>query len=104
MMSDETTTIHIDFNDGIALRYVISAASLADARDRAHEMVPTLKAGARKMPDFEKVDRKKVDGFVADCALLCIASEKRGKGIFKGTAISDFHLLDGVDLPPYGTA
>ncbi len=62
------------------------------------------KNGVRRVPDYHKTARKAVDHFVLDCVLLCIASERRGKGIFKGTAISDFHYLDGVDLPQFGTA
>lgn len=86
------------------MRYVISADNLEEARDKAHTKVSSLKDGVRRVPDYHKTARKAVDHFVLDCVLLCIASERRGKGIFKGTAISDFHYLDGVDLPQFGTA
>ena len=104
MADDDLTTIHIDFTDGTAVRYVVDADNLELARDRAHEKIASLKNGVRKMPDYTKDGRKKINDFVMDCGLLCIASERRGKGILKGTVIKDFHLLDGADLPQFGTA
>jgi len=100
----ELTTIHIDFTDGTAIRYVISDEDLGNGRKKAHERVNSLKSGVRKVPDYHKVPKAKVDDFVLDCVLLCIASEKRGKGIFSGTAVKDFHFLEGVDLPQFGRA
>ena len=102
-MSD-LSTIHIDFKDGTAVRYVISGDDLENAREKAHKRVSSLKTGVRRVPDYAKDNKEKIDNFVLDCVLLCIASEKRGKGIFTSTAIADFHFLDGVDLPQFGTA
>lgn len=104
MEDPSLSTIHIDFKDGTAVRYVIREGDLEEARKKAHRKVASLKSCLRKVPDYNTVSRKKVDDFVLDCVLLCIASEKRGNGIFNGTVISDFHFTEGVDLPQFGTA
>lgn len=99
-------TIHIDLNDGTAVRYNISDDDLDEAREKAHNRLQSIKAGIRSVPDPHRAPKKKVDHFVLDCVLLCIASERRGKGIFAGTAIKDFHFIDDImdGMAPFGTA
>jgi hypothetical protein len=105
MVAAMVSTVKIKLAGGQhSLSYVISDEDLEDARGKAYAVVNSLKRDVRELPDLTKASKQTVDNFVMDAVLLCIASERRGKGIFAGTVIEDFEIVDGVDMPTFGTA